>query len=449
MKQFKGIPIGYSQSGKPLYFKRSGHLITVAAPRSGKGRDILVPAALEWPYSILVLDPKAELMCLTAEGRKRFGRVFQLNPYGLYAEYVKGVEVVQVNPMHILQPHSKEFSAQATKLVDGIVRQATAGQEAFFAGGASDLGELILMFVAKYCRPEEINLATVRKIISGDVYSFCREAMKLSDPIIREKAARIAAPRAEDSRSIADIIQTLHVDSHFLSDQALIESLCGSKFRFADMRREVTTIYVVLPLKYLDVQGNYSRLVIANALFDFLSTSTGIPVLMMMDEFFQLGPLKGIVNAMAMAAGLNLTAWPVLQDLNQLCDMYPHTFQSFLSGAAVRMFFSVRDERTANYVSGLCGHTMRQEASKSVSDPEASSAGNGRGPSVNYSFGLRERPLMPPHEVASLEDDEMLLFVDGVRGPIRAKRRAYYHTPEYRGLYGLNPYHTAPRNKRR
>jgi hypothetical protein len=33
----------------------------------------------------------------------------------------------------------------------------------------------------------------------------------------------------------------------------------------------------------------------------------------------------------------------------------------------------------------------------------------------------------------------MLLFVEGVKGVIRARRRAYWDEPEFRGQYSKNP----------
>jgi len=59
---------------------------------------------------------------------------------------------------------------------------------------------------------------------------------------------------------------------------------------------------------------------------------------------------------------------------------------------------------------------------------------------VNVSFGSVSRQLLLPHEARELDDDEMLLFVEGVKGVIRAKRRAYWDEPDFRDQYSTNPY---------
>jgi type IV secretion system protein VirD4 len=78
----KGIRMGCSRDGRVVRFKRPG-VLTVAPARIGKGRDILVPALLEYPHSCVVVDPKSELACVTHARRRRAGKVMMLNPFDL------------------------------------------------------------------------------------------------------------------------------------------------------------------------------------------------------------------------------------------------------------------------------------------------------------------------------------------------------------------------------
>lgn len=50
------------------------------------------------------------------------------------------------------------------------------------------------------------------------------------------------------------------------------------------------------------------------------------------------------------------------------------------------------------------------------------------------------RPLLLPEEVGALAPDEMIAFVEGVNGPIKAKRELYFRCSEFRGKYRDNPY---------
>ena len=63
-------------------------------------------------------------------------------------------------------------------------------------------------------------------------------------------------------------------------------------------------------------------------------------------------------------------------------------------------------------------------------------------PNINVSFGSVSRQLLLPHETRELGGDEMLLFVEGVNGVIRAVRRPYWDEPEFRRgpQFSPNPY---------
>jgi type IV secretion system protein VirD4 len=317
---------------------------------------------------------------------------------------------------------------------------------------------MVAMGLVAHAEPHEKNLTAVRSVITGefqggvDVFGFAQSILDHStNTALRQKAARFCVQGARQSRSLADIISTADVQTSPLSDAALADSVSVSDFSFADLKKGVVTVYVVLPMDYLDVCGKYFRLIVASALSELLAGRKGVPVLMLMDEFFQLGSLKAIQNAMGMCAGFGVQLWPILQDLSQLSGLYPQTWETFLSNAGVRMFFGPRDEKTSMYLSGQCGQSERRVISRSISyqdeaEQEAQLRKHGRGnqgamnvPSINLSFGSVSRQLLLPHEVRELDDDEMLLFIEGVKGVICARRRAYWNEPDLRG-WSKNPY---------
>jgi type IV secretion system protein VirD4 len=274
-----------------------------------------------------------------------------------------------------LDPNSIEFSAQAEKISDSLIWEEGEAFS-FFTGGARGLCAAIQMGLAEHAAPDEKTLIAMRSVITGefqggvDVFGFAEGIIQNSNnQVLRQKLARYCVPHAQESRSLADIIGTADVQTSFLSDAALADSLSASDFSFADLKKRVITVYVVLPMDYLDVCGKYFRLIVASALSELLAGRKGVPVLMLMDEFFQLGSLKAIQNAMSMAAGFGVQLWPVLQDLSQLVELYPRTWETFLSNAGVRMFFGPRDEKTSHYLSGQCGQTERRSISKSISYP--------------------------------------------------------------------------------
>ncbi len=462
--KFKGIRIGYSREwDHVLRYPGPGHLITVAPTRTGKGRDVLIPALLDWPYSCVVVDPKGELAAVTGAKRRRLGEVVYLDPYRLLDRLRVKARPSRYNPMAALDAKSNEFSVKTEKISDAVIWEEGETNR-FFTGGARGACSMVQMGLVAHAEAHEKTLVAMRSVITGefqdgvDIFSFAQSILDNStNTALRQKAARFCLSGARESRSLADVIHTADEETRFLSDTALAESLSASDFSFAELKRRVVTVYIVLPMDFLDVCGKYFRLIVASALSELLAGGKGVPVLILMDEFFQLGSLKAIQNAMGMAAGYGVQLWPVLQDLSQLIELYPRTWETFLSNAAVRMFFGPRDEKTSHYTSGQSGQAERRVIGKSISHQDAAEqheiserqrdtgGGNQRmtmphPASINVSFGSASRQLLLPHECRELDDDEMLLWVERVKGVIRARRRAYWDEREFRGQYSANPY---------
>ena len=212
--------------------------------------------------------------------------------------------------------------------------------------------------------------------------------------------------------------------------------------RFADLRQRRTVVFLILPTKYLQTSSKWFRLVIASAISNLLAEERGpFPVLALLDEFAQLGTLKVMSDVMGIGRGYGLKLFPILQDLNQLRELYPERWETFLANSGAQIFFAPRDITTAEYVSKRCGITQVPRSSKSVNqtlfgaEDELYRLGGGT------SVGLETRPLYHPHEIAEMPGDEMFVFGENIPGVIRAGRKPYWLMPECRSKASPNPYH--------
>jgi len=173
------------------------------------------------------------------------------------------------------------------------------------------------------------------------------------------------------------------------------------------------------------------------------------PTLVILDEFYQLGKLKVIQNAMSLARGYGLQMWLILQDLTQLQEHYEKSWETFLGNAGIRQFFAPRENTTAEYVSKLCGETTVTitSHSKSKSAPDLFSSSTGS-KSEGTSTNVTQRRLKLPQEVCQIGDDQFLMFADkGNKQVIEGWRRPYWEIPEFRGKFSPDPYHTTPKPK--
>ena len=332
------VRLGYrvpTKDGEPLTYKHDGHLITVAPTGSGKGRDVLVPALLEYEGSCIVIDPKCQLCAITRAQRERMGqRVIVLNPFNILPEYVG--PSARFNPMAALDPTLDSFGTDCDNIADAIVVHESGDRDNHWNESAHGLiSALIGHLAANKTKPEDQadkTLATVRTFVRrpGVLEAEAQAAQVGNDELVAEALDAFTDLNAANKGELASIISTARTQMKFLGTKAIANNVSGSDFRFRELKDRPTTVYLTLPTRYLGTCSKWFRLVVAAALDDLMREETGVPVLVVLDEFYQLGRLKVIQNAMSLARGYGLQLWPILQDLTQLQEHYEKSWETFL-----------------------------------------------------------------------------------------------------------------------
>jgi type IV secretion system protein VirD4 len=443
----KGIRLGYYRDpedtskdwGKVIRYSGDAHLITVAPTGSGKGRDVLVGALLEYEGSCIVIDPKGQLAAITKAQRERMGqKIIVLNPLPKELPMDLGPSA-KYNPMAYLDPDSDAFGPNCEAIADSIVMHEE-GPNSHFSDSARQLIAGIIMHLAAHGQGGERNLVMMQRIVSGPIAAleaFIAEGVKSDgEGFISGKLARFETVNGED-RELRSIISTAITQCGFINNKAIGGNLSDSDFSFRDLKRQPTTVYLVLPAKYIEPCGKWFRLVLASAIAELWSDEKGkYPILAILDEFAQLGRLSVIADAMGMARGFGLQLWPILQDLTQLKEHYRDRWETFLGGAAVRQFFGPREHFTADYVSKLCGVKTVIAQGQSVQHARDLLQADTTG----ASWGQHAQPLLHPHNVNALGPQESLVL-----GPqnivIDAFRKPYFDTEELAALASPDPYH--------
>jgi type IV secretion system protein VirD4 len=415
------------------------HLVTIGKPGSGKGTGIIVPNLSTLRRSILIIDPKGEAAAITARKRAKFGRVVMLNPFNIFADKRLWMKSDGFNPLSTVRTDDN-FLDDCTIIAQSLIKQEKDGTGRFFSGSAHDfLTALIMHEILE--RKDKANLAHVRKLLTeeygvkdGFPIGIARTIFDMSESQFEPLKAK-ATRYKSDSKSNADVIRTALFETAFMdSPQVGADLASETTFRFADMKNEIVTVYLVLPATHLESHSNWLRLMIACALRELLATTpsrTLPPVLFMLDEFAQLSHLPMISNAMNIARGFGVTLWPFVQDLNQLKDIYHDKWENFLGASAVRAAFAPSDVFTSEYLSKLCGNkTIIVE-----SENERTGA-----PGMGRSRGPQSVPLFRPEDLRNMPHGQMLCFVDPVKNPFMARAPGYWDTDFADGL-DLNPYY--------
>ena len=170
------------------------------------------------------------------------------------------------------------------------------------------------------------------------------------------------------------------------------------------------SLYLVVPPEELSRLKALLRLVLNQILKrlteiagQHMDAGKGRRVLLMLDEFPQLGRLDFFEHALAYIRGYRIKACLVAQSLNQIAQAYGE-HSSILDNAHIRVAFACNDERTAKRLSDMLGVTTETRSQHNY-------AGSRMAPWLGHTMVSRQevpRPLLTPGEIMQLPPDESL-----------------------------------------
>lgn len=422
--------IGRDTLGRLLRYDGPAHLITIAPTRSGKGVGTIIPNLLTANRSVVCIDPKGENARITLRQREKFGPVHCLDPFG-----ISGQISARYNPLDRLDASSIDLAEDAMTLGDALVFDE-AETEAHWNEEAKALISGIILYVVCHDDPAHRNLTSVRDYLTlaPDDFTALLTVMQASDRASGLIARAANRYLSKSHREAAGVLSGAQRHTHFLDSPRIAAVVGGSDFAFADLKDEVTTVFLILPPDRLDTYSRWLRLLMAQSIGETARSSAKPerPVLFLLDEFAALGRLQPIERAMGLMAGYGLQLWPILQDIHQLRSLYGTRAGTFLSNAGVLQAFGVNDFDTADMLSKTMGReTISYETGGQsqkdvlVKDPERS---------LSKTQHLATRNLMDPNEIMKLAPDTLLLMRVG-ESPLIVKKLRYYADKEFAGLF--------------
>lgn len=387
------------------------NLLTCAGPRAGKGVGSVVPNLLMFDGNAVVIDPKGELASLTARYRRdKLGqKVVVLDPAGVadVPDEMRGT----FNPMAHLHEDNLRVVSDAHSLAMGLVVPRPDAKDPFWDDTALNFIQGLALYMSLYHWEDTRTLMTLRRLASvgdmklydaihkkrqqknldvtynpADAFQIMLEDMFACTAyggVIQEAAGKVIQMSEQTKGNVLTGVQT-HLD--FLNEPMLWNVLESSSdpsrtFRLEDLRDPSgLTVYLCLPVDMMHTQGRWLRMLMMQ-ITRFIERSEfdktrDRPLLMMIDEFAQLGRVPNIVNTLNYAPGFGLRMWLIIQDLGQLKTNYPKEWSTILGGCGIKQFFGINDLETAKYVSEMLGEEEVEVPSISMAANMSETYGN-------------------------------------------------------------------------
>ncbi len=410
-----------------LRYEGDGHLITIAATRSGKGVGTVMPNLLNYKGGMLVTDPKGENYAVTADWRREVlgQEVVALDPFRLMVE--SNENHASLNPMDFIDLEGEDYVETAMMIADMMIGRGRQVEDSHWRMEAKGL---LLSFILHVAHSEEYHqerhLIMVRSLLTQSETEMrtTLESMERSElDQVREGANRI---NQKSDRERSGVFSTAQSQTHFLSSPRMHNVLMQSSCDPENLRSGKMTIYIILPREYLSAFAPWLRLMISSCYYACTHNATKKPrpnerVVFLLDEFANLGYMQNIKEAVSLGGGYGLTMWLILQDLAQLKREYQTEWESFLANCEVIQAFAIQDPFTSQKIAQLLGEMSIWQRRLNKGDGHKL----GR---LRAGYEESSRPLLKPDELRRLHPARQLLFVRPYQ-PVVANKFVYYQDP--------------------
>lgn len=436
-----GVHLGYC-GGKRLGYSGDQHLITIAPTGTGKGATAIIPTLLDYDASCIVIDPKGQAAAVTARARREMGHtVHFINPFGEH-----GLPDSGFNPLAGLDHQAPNFAAAVAALADALITPDDHGS-AHWSDSARSLVKCLVMWTC--IKEENPTLPTALTPLGWSLEKFRELMLEINNHSYRPMAHLAGRFTGDEYKDAPGIISTAVTQTEIFLEPLAAASLSRHSFEWGDLKRAKATVFLIPPVNSLGSHKRWLRLMVASALSGlYTSEKAKKPVLIILDEFAQLERLAAIESAVGIGRGFGIQFWPILQDLNQLEDLYGKRAESFMANMGIIQVFRPNDPNTAAYFSRKAGQSTVETTGANEGLSSSRTRGTATdGESLGYSHGETGKPLFSPQDLAGLPLDQQVIFKAGLQYPILADRVAYYHDAALAGRYDPDPYHlgqTAP-----
>jgi type IV secretion system protein VirD4 len=423
-----GVVLG-AWRGQLLRHDGDDHVLVVAPTNTGKSVGISLPTGLVWRHSYVALDLKGENWTITSGLRSAFGPVYRFAPTETGAHRYNPVTQVRRGDAEV-----RDAQVLADMLVDpeGALRERSHWQLRAF--------ELLVAAILWTLYAEQRKTLSRIAELLADPQRPVTELLTemLTRPIKDDAPHPVVAAGARQLLDMADaersgVVSTALGYLALYRDPVLARATEVSDFAIEDIiaGARPVSVYLVIPPEEISRLKALLRLVLNQILKRLTEIAaqqqgSGRRVLLMLDEFPQLGKLDFFEHALAYIRGYRIKACLVAQSLNQIVQAYGE-HSSILDNAHIRVAFACNDERTAKRISDMLGVTTETRAQMNY-------AGSRMAPWLGHTMVSRQevpRPLLTPGEVMQLPSDEALILTGGAP-PIRARKVRYFAEPVFK-----------------
>ena len=418
--------------------KHNTNVLVVGGSGAGKTRTYAVPNVLEAGCSMVITDPKGEILRKTGGFLKRAGyevRVFDLlNPDASFC----------YNPFRYVRD-DKEVLQLITNLIQNTTPPHAQSSDPFWEKSETALLQALMLYLLHEAPPEEQNFGMVMELLGSAQVKEEDENFESPLDILFERLAM------RDPESIAVKQYGIYKQAAGKTAKSILIS-CGARlapFDIAELRELMsydemeldtigdrkTALFVII--SDTDDTFNFVVAIMYSQLFNLLCDKADdvyngrlpVHVRCLLDEFANIGQIPKFDKLIATIRSREISASIILQSQSQLKTIYKDAADTITGNCDCTLFLGGKEKSTLKEISEVLG----KETIDLYNTSETRSNNNSYG--LNYQKTGKE--LMSQDEIAVMDGAKCILQLRGVR-PFLSNKYDITKHPKYRQLSDYN-----------
>ncbi|WP_416390705.1 VirD4-like conjugal transfer protein, CD1115 family [[Ruminococcus] lactaris] len=396
--------------------KRNLNVLVVGGSGAGKSRTYAIPNIMQCNCSMVITDPKAELLRKTGGVLERNGyevRVFDLiNPETSWC----------YNPFAYVRDDK-----DVLKLINNLIRNTTPkgaqSSDPFWEKSETALLQALMLYLLHEAPPEEQNFPMIMEMLGSaqvkeddeDYQSpldilFERLEMRNPESIAVKQYAIYKQAAGKTAKSI---LISVGVRLAAFNLKQIANLTCTDELDLYSIGEKKVALFCCIP--DADTSMNYLVGMIYSNLFQTLyyvadrkyGGRLPIPVHCIMDEWPNVALPDDFDKILATMRSRGISCSIIIQNIAQMKALFKDSYESLIGNCDEFLYLGGNEKEGHKYVSELLG--------KETLDTNTYGQTKGRSGSYSVNYQQTGRELLTPDEIRLLDNRKAILFIRGER----------------------------------
>ncbi len=409
--------------------RRNLNIIALGGSGAGKTRSLALPGIMECNCSMVVTDPKAEIL-------QSVGHLLRDNGYEIRVlNLVDFSKSDGYNPFRYIRDDK-----DVLKLISNLIRNTTprtaGSSDPFWEKAETALLEALMFYLLYEAPEEEQNFGMIMTMLSYAEVSEQDENKRspldlLFNQLEQNKPDHIAVKQYKVFKQAAgktakSILVSLAVRLAAFNLEQVCSITDHDDMNFGELGERKMAVFAVIPdndtsLSYL-VGMMYTQ-IIQELYFRADHIHNGrlpVHVRMILDEFANVSLPEEFDKSLATMRSREISATIIIQNLAQLKGLYKeHGWETITGNCDTLLYLGGNEQSTHEYISKLLG--------KETIDTRTHGETKGRSGSYSTNMQLSGRELLTSDEVRLLDNKYALLFIRGFPAVVDEKTDLMHH----------------------